>query len=71
MMTRSLAVVQGLVARRPSVQTKKFARAVSALFPDEKELRECARAIVPDAYEIHHDIDTVTILEVVDTHPID
>jgi len=63
-------IVQALQLSRPGIEKNGFTKAVRQQWPDEGDLHQAAGAIMPDAYEFHHDLRVLTLIEVVDTNPI-
>ena len=62
-------IVASIMARNPSVKDAGFRKAIRAQFPDS-DIGDCCR-FVPDAFHISPETETVTLIEVVDTNPID
>lgn len=68
--SRSDAVVYALMKERPTIKRVHMGEEIRRRWPDLEDLHDSARSIVPDAYEFHDDLSTLTIIEVVDTNPI-
>lgn len=67
--TPSQRIVAQMMALNPAIQCRGFRKAMAALFP-HSEVGECC-AFIPDAFHVSRENETVTLIEVDDTHPID
>lgn len=66
---RTLAIIEALIEQRPGVTRTGFRAAVRKLI-DDPRVSKAIGWIIPDAFEIHHDLRVISIIEVIDTHPI-
>jgi hypothetical protein len=68
-MTRSKAIIAALHLVDSRVQSKGFARRLSAL-SDSRHFRAATRGVLPDGFVVNEDAAQVVVYEVADTNPI-
>jgi hypothetical protein len=68
--SRSKEVISSLMSQRAGIREHGFPAALRTRWPDAAELHEMSGRIIPDAFEFHEDLSVLTLIEVVDTHPI-